>query len=112
MTNVVNLEDYRKEKKPPLPPPIMAFEPGGFYIYPDLGVMAHCLFITDKSIAYDKEPLYILEDQFGNVFAEVMDDESCIGWHELQENVYITTLHRIKAEEADDDPEPPTPRAG
>ena len=109
MTNVVNLEDYRKEKVKEKPPPIMAFEPGGFYIYPDLGVMAHCLFITDKSIAYDKEPLYILEDQFGNVFAEVMDDESCIGWHELEEHVFISTYKTLKSKP---EPDPPTPRAG
>ena len=109
MTNVVNLEDYRKEKKPPLPPPIMAFEPGGYYIYPELGVMAHCLFITDKAITYGNEPMYVLEDQFGNLHGAIMADDTCEGWHELEEHVFISTYKTLKSKP---EPDPPTPRAG
>ena len=111
-TNVVNLEEYRKEKsKKPITTPssLMAFEPGNFYIYPDLGIMVHVLFITDKSISHDNEPIYVMEDQYGNLLAEVMDDKTCKGWHLLQDEVFIEA-HKRLANVPDPDP-PPSPRS-
>jgi hypothetical protein len=48
-----------------------------------------------------------MEDQYGNLFAEVMDDETCIGWHLLQEEVFIEAHKRYCK-----NPDPPEPVAG
>ena len=87
----------------------MAFEPDQYYIYPDLGIMVHCLFITDKSLSHKKQPIYVMEDQYGNLVAEVMDDKTCEGWHTLHEDVFIETHKRLCKTL---DPDPPEPVAG
>ena len=104
--NVIDLNEFRKNKKPPTQK-LMAFEPGKYYIYPDMGVLVHILFITDKSLTHKNQPIYVMEDQYGNLFAEVMDDETCIGWHLLQEEVFIEAHKRYCK-----NPDPPEPVAG
>ena len=103
--NVINLSDYRKEKEPPQSPPqyIQDFEVGGYYIYPELGVMMHCMLITDSSHTHNNELMYLMEDQFGNLFFVPTDDpESILGWHALTKEVYEKTVEKVKP-----DPEPP-----
>ena len=107
---IINLDEARKEKfkKSILnAPAIMAFEPGHYYIYPELGIMTHCLFITDKSHTFLNNLVYIMEDQYGNLVAEVMDDETCIGWHALQDEVFIEAHKKFCKVP---DPDPPEPR--
>tara|TARA_B100000287_G_C20226345_1_gene620238 strand:- start:48 stop:380 length:333 start_codon:yes stop_codon:yes gene_type:complete len=106
--NVVNLDEFREKKKPSTQK-LMAFEPGQYYIYPDMGMMVHCLFITDKSHSYENKPIYVMEDQYGNLVAEIMDDETCKGWHLLHEEVFIEAHKRFSK---NPDPEPPRPVAG
>ena len=72
--NVINLSDYREEreevKRKTLPPQyIKDFEVGGYYIYPELGVMIHCMLITDSSHTHNNELMYIMEDHCGNIFS-------------------------------------------
>ena len=90
--NIINLSDYRKEKEPPqnLPPQyIQDFEVGGYYIYPELGVMIHCMLITDSSHTHNNELMYIMEDQFGNIFSVPIDDpDSMMGWRLLEKEVF------------------------
>ena len=107
---IINLDEVRKEKQKKSlvnTPAVMAFEPGQYYIYPELGVMAHCLFITDKSHTYNNNPVYIMEDQYGNLVAEIMDDETCINWHTLQDEVFIEAHKKFCKVP---DPDPPEPR--
>ena len=106
--NVVNLDEFREKKKPSTQK-LMAFEPGQYYIYPDMGMMVHCLFITDKSHSYENKPIYVMEDQYGNLVAEIMDDETCKGWHLLHEEVGIEAHKRFSNHP---DPEPTRPVAG
>jgi len=113
--NIVDLAEYRKEKfKNSLAnaPAIMAFEPGHYYIYPELGVMAHCLFITDKSHTFINNFVYIMEDQYGNLVAEIMDDETCIGWYDLEAEVFIEAHQKCCIMPKSDPPDPPSPIAG
>ncbi len=103
--NVINLSDYREEKETPQDPPqyIQDFEVGGYYIYPELGVMMHCMLITDNSHTHNNKLMYIMEDQFGNLFFAPTDDpESILGWHALTKEVYEKTVEKVKP-----DPEPP-----
>ena len=107
MSNVVDLSTYREEKKqkkkqffPPL-----TFEPGKYYIYPELGVMVHCILLTDK-FHTQKDPVYIMEDQFGNIFGEQMVEGVTIGWHDLSPDVFIQTAKKVSR-----DNEPPEPTA-
>ena len=48
--NVVSLADFRKKKQETKKKflPSLTFEPGKYYIYPELGVMVHCILLTDK----------------------------------------------------------------
>ena len=104
---IVDLEEYRKERNKGTPiPTLMAFEPNQYYIYPDMGLMIHVLFITDKSIHYDNEAVYVMEDQFGNFFADTVEEDTCDGWHELHVDVFL------KAVEDNRPPEPPNPKVG
>ena len=116
--NIINLSDYRKERKkqtsefpqsrlnfgPPGPPQyIKEFEVGGYYVYPELGVMIHCMLITDSSHTHNNEILFIMEDQFGNIFSVPLDDpESMMGWRLLEKQVFIEIVKKGLPE-----PEPP-----
>jgi hypothetical protein len=104
---VVNLEEYRKEKNKGTPiSTLKAFLPDEYYILPEMGIMIHVLFVTDKSIHYDEEEVYIMEDQYGNIFADVVDEETCEGWHELHKDAFMSAV------EQNTPPEPPNPYRG
>jgi len=118
--NIINLSDYRKGKKekrsgfgrppqnPPQSPPqyIQDFEVGGYYIYPELGVMIHCMLITDSSHTHNNEIMYIMEDQYGNLFSVPIDDpDSMMGWRFLEKEVFTEIVKKGL-------PEPEPPRVG
>ena len=106
--NIINLSDYREEKeeekKKTLPPQyIQNFEVDGYYIYPELGVMIHCMLITDNSHTHNNELMYIMEDQYGNIFSVPLDDpESMMGWRLLEKEVFTEIVKKGLPE-----PEPP-----
>ena len=110
--NIINLSDYRQEKeeehKQSLPPQyIQDFEVGGYYIYPELGVMIHCMLITDSSHTHKNELMYIMEDQFGNLLSVPIDDpDSMMGWRSLDKEVFIEIAKKNLAE-PELEPEPP-----
>ena len=123
--NIINLSDYREEKKekrsgfgrppknslysnPPDPPTyIQDFEVGGYYIYPELGVMIHCMLITDSSHTHNNELMYLMEDQFGNLFSVPIDDpESMMGWRFLEKQVFIEIVKK-NLSKPEFEPEPP-----
>ena len=108
--NVINLSDYReeKEKETPQNPPqyIQDFEGGGYYIYPELGVMIHCMLITDSSHTHKNELMYIMEDQFGNLLSvPISDPDSMMGWRFLEKEVFTEMVKKGL-------PEPEPPRVG
>ena len=111
--NVINLSDYREEKESPQIPPqyIQDFEVDGYYIYPELGVMMHCMLITDNSHTHNNELMYIMEDQFGNLLSiPISDPDSMMGWRSLDKEVFIETAKEIaqkKISEPEFEPEPP-----
>ena len=106
--NIINLSDYREEKeeekKKTLPPQyIQNFEVDGYYIYPELGVMIHCMLITDNSHTHNNELMFIMEDQFGNIFSvPISDPDSMMGWRLLEKQVFIEIVKKGLPE-----PEPP-----
>ena len=104
--NVVSLADFRKKKQEKKKefPPALTFEPGKYYIYPELGVMVHCILLTDK-FHTQKDPVYIMEDLFGNIFGEQMVEGVTIGWHDLSPDVFIQTAEKVSR---DNDPPEPT----
>jgi hypothetical protein len=110
--NVINLSDYREEKEEEhqksLPPQyIQDFEVGGYYIYPELGVMIHCMLITDSSHTHKNELMYIMEDQFGNLLSVPIDDpDSMMGWRSLEKEVF-TEIVKKGLSEPEFEPEPP-----
>ena len=53
-----------------------------------------------------------MEDQYGNLVAEIMDDETCIGWHDLEAEVFIEAHQKCCIMPKSDPPEPPNPIAG
>ena len=103
---VVNLEEYRKEKNKGAPiSTLKAFLPDEYYVFPEMGLMIHVLFVTDNSIHYDEE-VYIMEDQYGNIFADVVDEETCAGWHELHKDAFMSAVGQNIP------PDPPGPIVG
>ena len=103
---VVNLEEYRKEKNKGTPiSTLKAFLPDEYYVFPEMGLMIHVIFITDNCIHYDEE-VYIMEDQYGNIFADVVEEETCEGWHAVTKDVFL------KAVVDNMPPEPPGPMVG
>ena len=102
--NVVNLEEYRKEKNKGTPiPTLMAFVPGEYYIHPESGTLTHVLFLTDKSVHFDGKAIYVMGDQHGNFFADIVDEETCDGWHLLHSDVFMQAV--------EDSTGPPTPQS-
>ena len=110
--NVINLSDYREEKeeehRKSLPPQyIQDFEVGGYYIYPELGVMIHCMLITDSSHTHNNELMYIMEDQFGNLLSvPISDPDSMMGWRFLEKEVF-TEMVKKNLSKPEFEPEPP-----
>ena len=110
--NIINLSDYREEreevKRKTLPPQyIKDFEVGGYYIYPELGVMIHCMLITDSSHTHNNELMYLMEDQYGNLFSVPIDDpESMMGWRFLEKEVF-TEIVKKNLSKPEFEPEPP-----
>ena len=111
--NVIDLKKYKaertkkrkEEEQSRSVPTLMAFLPNEYYIHPELGEMIHVLFLTDKSVHFDEKAIYVMEDQYGNLFAEVVEEETCEGWHELHKDVFINAVQY-------DPPDPPEPIAG
>ena len=104
---VVNLEEYRKEKNKGTPiSTLKAFLPDEYYVFPEMGLMIHVLFVTDKSIHYDEEAVYMMEDQYGNFFADIVEEETCEGWHAITKEVFMSAV------EQNTPPDPPGPMVG
>jgi len=104
---IVNLEEYRKERNRGTPlPTLKAFLPDEYYIFPEMGLMIHVLFTTDKSIHYDEESVYVMEDQYGNFFADVVEEDTCAGWHELHKDAFMSAVKQNTP------PDPPGPMVG
>ena len=90
---IVDLEEYRKEKNKGTPiSTLKAFLPDEYYVFPEMGLMIHVLFVTDKSVHFNEEAIYVMEDQFGNVFADVVEEETCEGWHELTKEAFLYAI--------------------
>jgi len=107
--NVINLSDYREEKETSQNPPqyIQDFEVGGYYIYPELGVMIHCMLITDSSHTHNNKLMYIMEDQFGNLLSvPISDPDSMMGWRSLEKEVF-TEIVKKNLSKPEFEPEPP-----
>ena len=112
--NVVYLNKYKFDRKERRKneeqsrkvPTLKAFLPNEYYIFPEMGLMIHVLFLTDKSIHYDEEAVYVMEDQYGNIFADVVDEETCEGWHELHKDAFMSAVGQISP------PDPPGPMTG
>jgi len=104
---IINLEEYRKERNRGTPlPTLKAFLPDEYYIFPEMGLMIHVLFTTDKSIHYDEESVYVMEDQYGNFFADVVEEDTCAGWHELHKDAFMSAVKQNTP------PDPPGPMVG
>ena len=108
--NVINLTEYKaeriekrkKEEQSRSVPTLKAFLPNEYYIFPEMGLMIHVLFLTDKSVHYNNDAVYMMEDQFGNFFANVVEEETCDGWHPLHRDVFMDAIGKN---------EPPEPKA-
>ena len=106
LNNIVDLDEFRKkrtEENKLKPHHLKAFEPDQYYIHPELGLMIHVLFVTDKSYHYKNEPVYVMEDQYGNFFADTIEEDTCRGWHELFRDVFIKAVKDLNP---DNDPSP------
>ena len=111
MSNVVDLSFYRKKRDEELEkinkhyPRSLTFVVGQYYIMPELGVMIHVVHLTDKLHTQDGHPTYVMEDQFGNIFSEKMEEGMTTGWHSLTPDVFVETAKLLRK---DNEPEPPT----
>ena len=113
LDNIVYLNKYKfdrkerrkKEEKSRKVSTLKTFVPDQYYIYPDMGLMIHVLFITDQSHHYD-EAVYVMEDQYGNFFADIVEEDTCEGWHLLHKDVFM------KAVEDHTPTDPPKPKVG
>ena len=109
LNNIVDLDEFRKKRKEenkPKPHHLKAFEPDQYYVHPELGLLIHVLFVTDKSYHYKNEPVYVMEDQYGNFFADVVEEETCEGWHAVTKEVFMSAV------EQNIPPDPPGPMVG
>ena len=112
--NVVYLNKYKFDRKERRKneeqsrkvPTLKAFLPDEYYIFPEMGLMIHVLFVTDKSIHYDEEAVYMMEDQYGNFFADIVEEETCEGWHAVTKEVFMSSV------EQNIPPDPPGPMVG
>ena len=106
--NVINFEERKAKRKADREefyknlsvPTLKAFRPDCYYINPELGQMIHCLFLTDKSDLFDREMIYVMEDPVGQIYCAVVDEDTCIGWHELTQEVFHHEVlkHRYNGE--------------
>ena len=99
-------EQRKKEEQSRKVPILKAFRPNEYYIHASLGLMIHVLFLTDKSIHFGEKAVYMMEDQYGNFFADVVEEETCEGWHELTKEVFLHAVEQNKP------PDPPEPMVG
>ena len=112
--NVVYLNKYKFDRKERRKneeqsrkiPTLKAFLPDEYYVFPEMGLMIHVLFVTDKSIHYDEEAVYMMEDQYGNFFADIVEEETCEGWHAITKEVFMSAVGQNIP------PEPPGPMVG
>ena len=112
--NVVYLNKYKFDRKERRKneeqsrkiPTLKAFLPDEYYVFPEMGLMIHVLFVTDKSIHYDEEAVYMMEDQYGNFFADIVEEETCEGWHAGTKEVFMSAV------EQNSPPDPPGPMVG
>ena len=101
-----NKERRKKEEQSRKVSTLKAFLPDEYYIFPEMGLMIHVLFVTDKSVHFNEEAIYVMEDQHGNVFADIVEEETCEGWHELHKDVFMSAV------EQNTPPDPPGPMVG
>jgi len=97
--NVIDLDQYREKKQTP---PLLAFHVDHFYTYPEFELNIQVLGITDKSVYFDRHPMYILQDQSGQVYTLPLDENSCVGWKEITRKEYIDSI----TVPSDDEPPP------
>lgn len=99
---VVNLEEYRKERNKGTPiPTLKAFLPDEYYVFPEMGIMIHVLFITDKSDIFNNYMIYVMEDPAGAFYCAKVQENTCDGWHELHPDVF---RHEVEKHRSNPDP--------
>ena len=101
-----NKERRKKEEQSRKVSTLKAFLPDEYYIFPEMGLMIHVLFVTDKSVHFKEEAIYVMEDQYGNVFADIVEEETCEGWHAVTKEVFMNAV------EQNTPPDPPGPMVG
>jgi hypothetical protein len=47
-----------------------------------------------------------MEDQYGNFFADVVEEDTCAGWHELHKDAFMSAVKQNTP------PDPPGPMVG
>ena len=51
------------------------------------------MLITDNSHARNNELMYIMEDQYGNIFSVPLSDpDSMMGWRAIDEEIFVETI--------------------
>ena len=89
-----NKERRKKEEQSRKVSTLKAFLPDEYYIFPEMGLMIHVLFVTDKSVHFNEEAIYVMEDQYGNVFADIVEEETCEGWHAVTKEVFMSAVEQ------------------